>query len=163
MYNDLSLANAVTASSYLARSFVERGCRLLDSENYAAWLADCSERFRYRIQAYSHEIRREMIWLDKDKASLALLFEQLPMHERYKGNFRRLLGWTDVVQHEASGGVVTESGFSVYHVDLHGESRLYCTGRYRDELDIEDRGCRLRSRTVLMDTRRLPFASHVPI
>lgn len=147
----------------MVRKFLERGCRLLDSEDYAGWLASCSGDIHYAIQAYSPEIRRDVIWLDKDRDGLRLLFEQLPMHERYKGVFRRMLGWTEAMVGDDPQTVMTDSGLCVYHTDIHGASVLYCTGRYRDEIRIENGQPVLRARTVLMDTRRLPFGSHVPI
>lgn len=147
-----------------ARRFLERGCRLLDCEDYEAWLAGCGDSFQYTIQAFSQEIRRDVIWLDKDREGLRLLFKQLPMHERYRGAFRRMLGWTEVSVRKDPKSFSAESAFCVYHVDLEGTSKLYCTGRYLDELSQEEDGAlALCSRTVLMDTRRLPFGSHVPI
>lgn len=147
----------------LVRRFLERGCRLLDGEDYETWLGSCSADFHYAIQAYSPEIRREVLWLDQNRGGLRLLFEQLPLHERYKGTFRRALGWTDLAGGADAGTVTSESALSVYHTDVHGTSVLYCVARYRDEIHIEN-GCPLlRARTVLMDTRRLPFGSHVPI
>ena len=145
------------------RRLVDRGCRLLDAEDYRAWLAHCSQEFRYTIQTFSQEIRRDVIWLQKDRDGLALLFDQIPMHERYKGNFRRIVGWTDVTAEDPTSSVLAESAICVYHFDLYGESKLYCTAKYRDELLVERGQLVLQSRVVVMDTRRLPFASHVPI
>jgi len=123
----------------------------------------CADDFQYIIQTYSQEIRREVILLDQDLKGLRLLLDQLPMHERYKGFFRRMLGWTDVTMDEKFGNFLAESAVCVYHVDLHGESQLYCTARYRDELRADGADLVLLSRIVLMDTRKLPFGSHAPI
>lgn len=147
----------------LVRRFLERGCRLLDSDDYETWLGFCSPDFHYAIQAYSPEIRREVLWLDQNREGLRLLFSQLPLHERYKGTFRRALGWTDLAGGTDAGTVTSESALSVYHTDVHGTSVLYCVARYRDDISVENGRLLLRARTVLMDTRRLPFGSHVPI
>ena len=155
---------SVSDSLHAIRRVIERGCRLLDAENYSEWVAAYADDFKYSIRAYSPEIRREVTWLEKDNKGLKLLFKQLPMHEKYKGQFRRILGWTDIVSQDDSAELfVVESGLCVYHTDLHGTSILYCTGKYQDQFRFESGVPVLCSGLVMMDTRRLPFGSHIPI
>lgn len=146
------------------RRVIERGCQLLDAENYFEWLATCADDLEYSIRAYSPEIRNEVTWLEKDRKGLEVLFKQLPMHERYKGQFRRILGWTGSAGHDPAKRIfAVESSLCVYHTDLHGASVLYCTAKYRDNFRFESGVPVMCSRMVLMDTRRLPFGSHIPI
>lgn len=145
------------------RDYLNYICRLLDAEKYSQWLELCSPDFRYVIQTYSPELRREVLWMDKDRQSLATLCEQLPQHEKYPGSLRRMIGWTVVVQRQSPDTLFVESAFTAYHTDQYGTSILFCTGMYVDQISAEVGRFTLRSRLVQMDTRRLPFGSHVPI
>ena len=57
---------------------VYQSCLLLDDRNYKGYLDLCSEQFRYTITAHSPEIRKDMIWLDKDRKGMKDLFDLLP-------------------------------------------------------------------------------------
>lgn len=163
MAETASIDGAASDTLLPIRRVIERSCRLLDACEYARWLDLCAKDFRYTVQVYSTEIRRDVVWLEKDREGMKLLLEQLPMHFTYKGSYRRLLGWTDLVMFERPEMVV-ESSISVFHTDVHGASSLYCTGIYRDRIRQEG-GERpvLSSRTVVLDTRRVPFGSPVAI
>jgi 3-phenylpropionate/cinnamic acid dioxygenase small subunit len=155
---------SVSEALHAIRHVIDHGCRLLDAETYFEWLATCADDLKYSIRAYSPEIRNEVTWLEKDHKGLELLFKQLPMHEKYKGQFRRVPGWTDIVSQEGSTGTfIVESSLCVYHTDIHGMSILYCTGKYQDKFRFESGVPVMCSRLVMMDTRRLPFGSHIPI
>ena len=51
-----------------------RASLALDGADWTGFLNLCAPDFRYQISAYSPEIRRDMIWLDHDRAGLAQLF-----------------------------------------------------------------------------------------
>jgi hypothetical protein len=143
---------------------VRQGCLLLDGEYYDEWLATCAPEFEYSICAFSHELRNEVVWLDKARDGLAVLFKQLGMHERYKGQFRRMVGGTVLLHADAANGsFLVESSFTAHHTDLHGNSILYCAGRYQDGFRFDSDVPLMTSRRAMLDTRRLPFGSHVPI
>ncbi len=48
----------------------------LDDDDFEGFLALCAPDFRYSIQAYSPEIRRDMTWLDLGRAELEMLFRR---------------------------------------------------------------------------------------
>lgn len=162
----VALAQAVRHAPQLSTlaQAVRHGCLLLDGEFYDEWLATCAPEFEYSIRAYSPELRDEVVWLDKTRDGLVVLFKQLGMHERYKGQFRRVVGGA-VLLHadDANGTFVVESSFAAHHTDLHGESTFYCAGRYRDEFRFDAGVPLMTARKAMLDTRRLPFGSHVPI
>ena len=54
---------SVSDSLHAIRRVIERGCRLLDAENYSEWVAAYADDFKYSIRAYSPEIRSEVTWL----------------------------------------------------------------------------------------------------
>jgi methanesulfonate monooxygenase small subunit len=59
---------------------VYRTCLALDDRDFKAFLDLCDDGFRYKVTAYSPEIRKEMVWLDHDKKGMETLFTQLPRH-----------------------------------------------------------------------------------
>ena len=59
---------------------VYRSCLALDEKDFKGYLDLCAPEFRYTITAHSPEIRKDMIWLDHDKAGMQLLFTNLPKH-----------------------------------------------------------------------------------
>lgn len=160
------IADALRLSPQLSaiEQAVRHGCLLLDGEYYDEWLATCAPEFEYSIRAFSPELRNEVVWLDKRRDGLGVLFKQLGTHERYKGQFRRVVGGTVLLQADAANGsFLVESSMTAYHTDLHGTSGLYCAGRYRDEFRFEAGVVLMTSRRAMLDTRRLPFGSHIPV
>ena len=141
---------------------VYRSSSLLDEEDFEGWLALCDAGFKYRIVTYSDELRREMIWLDKERQDLVHLFENVNQHERYTGRLRRHVSM--LRPDNTRGGVLSvRSEVAVYHTELNGVTQLYAIGTYRDGLVRTDGGLRLASREVNLHTRRLPFGPHVLI
>ena len=145
-------------SAWLAHS-----SQLLDDENFLEWLALTTACFSYTITTYSPEIESDVVFLEKDRKGLVRLFDQLSMHERYPDTFRRILSVsriTDVTPQSCD--VVTP--LSVFHTDLGGATGLYCVGVYTDRFELNTAsGPILAMRKVKLDTRRLPFGSHIPI
>ena len=52
----------------------------LDDKQFSAYLDLCDPAFTYKITAYSPEIRKDMTWLEHDKAGMQSLFTNLPKH-----------------------------------------------------------------------------------
>ncbi len=59
---------------------IARSAFLLDERRFGEWVDLTAIDFRYRIHAYSPDIRREMTWLDHDRAGMVALIELLPKH-----------------------------------------------------------------------------------
>src|SRR5882757_11355437 len=74
MSTDISRAELRAA----VEDLIYTGCAYLDEQRFDAWLETTAPEFRYRITAYSPDIRREMIWLDHDRQALAAMIDLLP-------------------------------------------------------------------------------------
>ncbi len=66
--------------------FISRSNHLLDEELFAEWISLTDKSFQYDINAYSPEIMGHVVLMEKDRAGLQTLFDQLTMHERYLSN-----------------------------------------------------------------------------
>src|SRR5450756_272074 len=64
----------------LIEELVYRSCLALDEQDFKGFLELCDESFRYSVTAFSPEIRKDMTWLDHDKAGMDTLFANLPRH-----------------------------------------------------------------------------------
>ena len=61
---------------------VYQSCFLLDEMNFSGYLDLCAPEFRYKIVAYSPELRKDMVWQDVDRGELEHHFELIPKHVR---------------------------------------------------------------------------------
>lgn len=143
-------------------SLIHSSCIVLDSEKFEEFLSLCVPEFRYKITAYSPEIRKEMTWMDHDYEGMEALLKMVPQHLRRLGNLLRHVSVGPIVIGEQS--VQVTSTFQVIHTDLHGRSDLFVAGRYFDEIvSVHSDRLALKSRRVHLDTRDLGIGSHVPI
>lgn len=134
---------------------------LLDEENFDQWLELCSSDFGYRITAFSDELGKPMTWMQQDKSGMAHVFSNVRNHERYSGRLRRHVSMPRI---SINGEVASvASVVAVYHTETNGATQLYAIARYRDVVKEITGRMFLAEREVYLDTRRLPFGSHVPI
>lgn len=143
------------------RELIARSCMAMDREDFKSYLTLCAENFRYRISAFSHELRRKMLWLDVDRSGLEGIFLMIPQHVRLQGTMRRLVSVYTIESKVDDKALVTSS--LVTHTDLTGKSLLFATGEFVDEVDVGGEAPRLITRDVVLDTRMLGAGSHVPI
>jgi methanesulfonate monooxygenase small subunit len=141
------------------RGLVHRACQHLDAEQWEAFMALCAPAFRYRITAYSPDLRKQMIWFDHDHDSLKALLEMVPQHLRRLGTLLRHVS-VGVIEIDGNTATAT-STFQCIHTDHDGRSRLMCVGRYVDRIDLA-KGL-LTFRETQLETRDLGIGSHVPI
>jgi methanesulfonate monooxygenase small subunit len=135
---------------------------LLDEERFDDWLELCDEGFSYRINTYSDELRRPMIWLHKQRDELVHLFANINRHERHTGRLRRHVSMVRVEKSEREP-LPVRSEVAVYHTELNGVTQLFAIGSYHDSLVRRDGALKLAKREVKLHTRRLPFGPHVVI
>src|SRR4030095_1814114 len=57
---------------------VYQSCFLLDEMNFAGYLELCAADFRYRIVAYSPELRKDMVWQDVNREDFKHHVELIP-------------------------------------------------------------------------------------
>lgn len=144
------------------------GCLHLDELRFDAWLELAAPELRYRITAYSPEIRKEMTWLEHDHRGLAALFELLPRHHVNHAVWLRHAVVYQVVQ-EADDLARAVTSLAVYHTavdvgDAHvdaGATRVFAVGRYHDRLRLERGRWLLSERTVRLETRQLGIGTHL--
>jgi len=152
----------------IAEDLIYGGTLLLDEQRFEDWLALTASRFRYRIGAYSPEIRKEMTWLDHDRDGMHALFELLGKHHVDHATWFRHA----VVQRVTQEGPETlraVTQLAIFHTsvdvgDVHveaGSTRLFAVARYHDELVLENGRWLLADRLARLDTRQLGIGSHV--
>jgi len=144
------------------------GILLLDAGQYHAWLEHVAPDFNYRITAYSPEIRKEMTWLEHDRAGLAALFDLLPRHHVNHAPWHRHAGLyqvtseSDTLVRAVSSLVVHQTVLDVG--DAHAEAgatNVFAVGRYHDTLRLEQGRWLLTERNVRLETRLLGIGTHL--
>jgi methanesulfonate monooxygenase small subunit len=147
---------------------VYSGCLLQDQLAFHAWLELTAPELSYRITAYSPEIRRDMTWLEHDRAGLYALFELLPKHHVNHAQWQR---HASVYQVSAESPSVLRAVTSlvVHHTvldvgDVHleaGATSVFAVGRYLDTFRLEQGRWLLSDRTVRLETRQLGIGTHL--
>jgi methanesulfonate monooxygenase small subunit len=145
---------------------VYRSCLLLDDKKFLEYLALCDERFRYSITAHSPEIRKDMTWLDHDKAGMHTLLTQLPRHNSDHSPLTRHATVYTVEANAAATEATVISALQVFKTDLDGGiSMLFAVGRYTDTVKLNSAAGgapTLLKRVVKLDTRMLGIGYHIP-
>jgi len=147
---------------------IARSAFLLDERRFGEWIDLTLPEFRYRIQAYSPDIRREMTWLDHDRPGMIALIELLPKHHVDGADLLRQVSVGEVLSESATEASCVTSLTVFYtardvgdsHVD-GGSSRLFLVGRYHDRFRREGAQWRLAERTVRLQTRQLGVGLHL--
>jgi methanesulfonate monooxygenase small subunit len=143
---------------------VYRSCLLLDAGNYAGFLELCHPSFRYVVEAYGPEIRRNMVWLDHDRPAMETLFRNLPRHYSDLSPLSRHATVYTVTIDERQGEAQAVSALQVFQTALDGgATTLFAVGKIYDTATLEDRAPRLLKRTLRLDTRMLGIGSHIPL
>jgi len=138
-----------------------RSCLALDDRDYKGFLELCDAGFRYKVAAYSPEIRKEMVWLDHDRNGMETLFTNLPRHNSDHAPLVRHATVYTVKVNGAQAEVV--SALQVFRTALDGgATELYGVARLIDTVKLDGDAPRLTRRHVRMETRQLGFGSHIP-
>lgn len=151
------------------RDLIYRSAILMDSQKTVDWLETlCTEDFQYLITTHSYEIRREQEWFEGQRDDLIETVNMLPHHNTDHSPLTRHVSVYTVdvddggkIAQAVSSVVVYQNMFDGInsHMDS-GETRLFCMGKYLDEVSLEDDRPRLRKRNVRIDTRRLDKGTH---
>jgi len=142
---------------------VYRSCLALDALDWKGFLALCGPAFRYSITAWSPEIRREMVWLDHDRAGMETLFGNLPKHNSDHSPLTRHA--TVYTVDAADGGAEAQvvSALQVFRTTLDGgATELFAVGRLLDTVSLAEAAPKIARRTVRLDTRLFHYGYHVP-
>jgi len=141
---------------------VYRSCLALDGHDFKGFLEMCDEDFRYSIAAFSPEIRKDMTWLDYDKAGMDTLFTNLPRHNSdHSPLTRHATVYTVQIEGEQAEVV---AALQVFRTALDGGgTTLFAVGRYHDTIALGASAPRLLRRVVRMVTREMGAGYHVPL
>ncbi|MEP6656739.1 MAG: methanesulfonate monooxygenase [Betaproteobacteria bacterium] len=142
---------------------VYRSCMLLDEKDFSGFLELCDPTFHYAITAYSPEIRKEMTWLEHDKAGLKLLFDNLPKHNSDHSTLLRHATVYTVGATGDNGRARVVSALQVFKTTLDGgATELFAVGRLYDMVALEGDTPKLVDRNVRLETRLFGFGFHIP-
>lgn len=146
---------------------VWESARLLDERRFGDWLDLTAPEFRYRIGAYSPELRKEMTWLEHDRKGMIALIELLPKHH---------VDGADLLRHVSVGRIRLDgdragvtSTLALFRTaqdvgDSHiegGSSSLFLIGVYFDLFRYDGARWLLSERVVQVKTRQLGVGSHL--
>lgn len=146
---------------------IQRANQWLDERRFGAWLEATAPEFVYRIVSYSPELRKDMTWLQHDRAGLAALIELLPKHHASGADWLRQVVVGSIDLTSDTEAAVT-STLSIFHTvvdvgDSHidgGSTQLFAVGRYSDRYRSHGDRWLLLERTVRLQTRQLGIGSH---
>ncbi len=146
-----------------AREVISASCDTMDREDFDAYLALCSPNYQYAIRVYSPEIRRDMIWLEKDYEHMKTLLDLLPKQNRDRNPINRHISVREVTSVNGKEEVTVRSDLQVYRVLLDGgEAQVFAIGKYIDRIDMSGEQPKLLEREVRLDSRSLGAGYHIP-
>ena len=142
---------------------IYRSCLALDNKEFEGYLELCDPAFSYSITAYSPEIRKEMIWLEHDKAGMKTLFDNLPKHNSDHSPLSRHTTVYIVDIDETNQHAKVISGLQVFKTSLDGgATELFAVGKIYDTIALAGDIPKLLDRNVRLDTRIFGIGSHIP-
>lgn len=149
------------------RSAVEeliyQSCMLLDERDFSGFMKLCHPEFRYRLTAYSPEIKKEMTWLDRDRGEMESFFSMLPMHNSDHSALTRNATVYKVDLDEANQEARVVSAIQIYKTAPDGgATQLFAVGKYYDTVSLAGGIRTLVSRWVRLATRDLGWGYHIP-
>jgi methanesulfonate monooxygenase subunit beta len=153
----------MTTNRAEVEELVYDSCMLLDSKDFEGFMGLCDPRFEYRLTAFSPEIRREMTWLDHDRAEMQDLFRTLPKHNTDPSPLTRNAVVYKVSVDAAAQRATVVSALQVFRTAASGgATQLFAIGKYHDTVSLEGERPKLLARHVRLDTRDLGWGHHIP-
>ena len=135
----------------------------LDDKKFNDYLELCDAAYHYAITAYSPEIRKDMTWLEHDKAGMQGLFTNLPKHNSDHSPLTRHVTVYTVEPSADGSQAQVVSALQVFRTTLDGGStELFAVGKFHDRVSLTGAAPKLLSRNVRLDTRMLGFGYHIP-
>lgn len=142
---------------------IYRSCMTLDDKQFTAYLELCDPAYHYAITAYSPEIRKQMTWLEHDKAGMQGLFANLPKHNSDHSPLSRHVTVYTVTPSEDGSQAEVVSALQVFRTTLDGgTTELFAVGKLYDRVSLAGGAPKLLDRNVRLDTRMLGFGYHIP-
>jgi len=124
---------------------------LIDAAKFDEWLDLFAEECRYQIvprENYDRGLPAALMFCD----SRAVLEDRIrALREANKYNIhtdRHIIGLPRIFD----DGLAVEAPFALYQTDQEGETRLFATGLYQDQLEPGEHGLKIRDKLILLDT-----------
>ncbi len=138
---------------------------LIDAAKFDKWLGLFAQECGYQIlprENLDRGLPAALIFCD----SRAMLEDRIrALREANKYNIhtdRHIIGLPRILGAKA-GGVLVEAPFAIYQTDQEGETRLYATGLYQDQLEPGEHGLKIRDKLILLDTFAVPSLLATPL
>ena len=140
--------------------FAEYGA-LIDASRFDEWLGLFAGECHYRIiprENFDRGLPAALIFCD----SRAVLEDRIrALREANKYNIhtdRHVIGLPRL-----SDDGLAEAPFAVYQTDQEGETRLFATGLYRDQIEAVGKHLKFRDKLILLDTFAVPSLLATPL
>jgi anthranilate 1,2-dioxygenase small subunit len=138
---------------------------LIDAAKFDEWLGLFARECAYRIvprENLDRGLPAALIFCD----SRAVLEDRIrALREANKYNIhtdRHIIGLPRILGAKA-GGVLVEAPFAIYQTDQEGETRLFATGLYLDQLEPVRDSLKIRDKLILLDTFAVPSLLATPL
>ncbi len=140
--------------------------RCIDNDELEAWAALFTERCLYRVTtADNHAQGMEASLIHADSRAMlddrVLSLRTANVYEKQR--YRHLLGLPALLE-QTPRGRRSETPFAVLRIMRDGETTIFATGRYLDELVVADGGAlRFASRVVVCDSHNIDTLLAIPL
>jgi anthranilate 1,2-dioxygenase small subunit len=135
---------------------------LIDAAKFDEWLCLFAEECRYQIiprENFDRGLPAALVLCD----SRAMLEDRIrALREANKYNIhtdRHVIGLPRILK----DSLTIEAPFAVYQSDQEGETHLFATGLYRDQLEPTGRHFKIRDKLILLDTFAVPSLLATPL
>jgi methanesulfonate monooxygenase small subunit len=154
---------AMQEQRHAVEELVYRTCLALDAKDWTGFLALCDPAFRYTITTFSPELKKDMVWLDHDRAGMEVLLGNLPKHNSDHSPITRHATVYTTEFDDAKGQANVVSAVQVFRTTLDGgATELFAVGHFHDTVNLTGGGPKLLNRSVRLDTRLLGIGYHIP-
>jgi anthranilate 1,2-dioxygenase small subunit len=138
---------------------------LVDAERYDEWLGLFAAECQYQVmprENHDSGLPVALIYCDsrgmlEDRIRSLLEANKYNLHSD-----RHVIGLPRIVDKEPDG-ITIEAPFAVFQTDQEGETRLFATGLYRDQLVTVDGALKISDKLVLLDTFAVPSLLASPL
>jgi anthranilate 1,2-dioxygenase small subunit len=125
-----------------------------DEAKYDEWLGLFADECSYRVipkENFDRGLPAGLIYCDS-RAMLEDRIESLRVVSKYNIHTdRHIIGIPRITTIDQDV-VGVEAPFSVYQTEQEGDTRLFATGLYRDRLQANGKGLKIREKTVVLDS-----------
>ncbi len=139
-------------------------CLLLNELDFSGYLELCAPEFRYRITAWSPELRKEMLWHEVNREEMKKHLGLIPKHVHDNSLLSRYPTVYTISYIAEGKSAAAVTGLQLFRTKQDGgETSVYGIGRYHDQITLEGGIPQLLSREVRMTTRQLGTGSQIPL